>query len=70
MDKNKDKNNHQIMNEYMHSLIKSLQYEVQSQFLNHEKLYIYYKYNSDILVLYVFIKVTKRNPWYKDGDIN
>ena len=70
MDKNKDKNNHQIMNEYMHSLIKSLQYEIQSQFLNHEKLYIYYKYNSDILILYIFVKVFKRNPWYKDGDIN
>ena len=72
MEGNKDKNinNYQIMNEYMHSLIRSLQKEVQSNFLSNPKLYIYYKYNSKMLTLYVFIKVHKRNPWYKDGDIN
>ena len=70
MEKNKDSSNHRIMNEYMHSLINTLQKEVQSQFLNNPKLYIYYKYNSDILILYIFVKVFKRNPWYKDGDIN
>ena len=70
MDKNKDINNHQIMNEYMHSLIKTLQKEVQSKFLSNPKLYIYYKYNSNKLILFIFVKVTKRNPWYKDGDIN
>ena len=67
--KNND-NNYQIMNEYMHSLIKSLQKEVQNQFLSNPKLYIYYKYNSEKLILYVFVKVTKRNPCYKDGEIN
>ena len=70
MEKNKDIDNRNIMNEYMHSLIKSLQKEVQSQFLSNPKLYIYYKYNSELFILYIFIKVTKRNPWYKDGDIN
>ena len=65
MDKNKDINNHQIMNEYMHSLIKTLQKEVQSKFLSNPKLYIYYKYNSNKLILFIFVKVTKRNPWYK-----
>ena len=70
MEKNKDIDNRNITNEYMHSLIKSLQKEVQSQFLSNPKLYIYYKYNSELFILYIFIKVTKRNPWYKDGDIN
>ena len=73
MEGHKDKNNnnnYKIMNEYMHSLIRNLQKEIQNNFLSNPKLYIYYKYNSSILTLYVFIKVTKRNPWYKDGEIN
>ena len=32
----KDKN-HQLMNDYMHSLIKSLQGEIQNQFINNPK---------------------------------
>ena len=47
--KDKNKNNYLIMNEYMHSLIRSLQKEVQSNFLSNPKLYIYYKYNSKML---------------------
>ena len=66
----KKERNHQLMNDYMHSLIKSLQIEIQNQFYNNPKLYIYYKYNSVKLILYVFVKVIKRNPCYKDGDIN
>ena len=69
----KKERNHQLMNDYMHSLIKSLQIEIQNKFSNNPKLYIYYKYNSVKLILYVFvkvIKVIKRNPCYKDGDIN
>ena len=72
MSRKPDKNSSEYkkMNEYMHSLIKSLQIDVQNKFLSNPKLYIYYKYNSDILTLYIFVKVTKRNPCYKDGQIN
>ena len=69
MEKKYSLNSHQIMNDYMHSLINSLQKEIQSQFMSNPKLYIYYKYNSNNLILYIFVKVIKKNPWYKDGDI-
>lgn len=69
MEKNKVANDHQIMNEYMHSLIRTLQKEVQRQFLSNPNLYIYYKYNSDKLIIYIFVKVISNKSWYKDGDI-
>ena len=72
MEANKNINikEHEMMDEYMHSLINTFQKDIQNQFSKYdEKLYIYYKYNSEKLIIYVFVRVTKHNPCYKDGNI-